>query len=303
MSLKNLLLTFAALLVSSCMANPVVSESGNLKAANPRSALKVWALSDIQPKNQAQKLEFTRAVADINRNVPDIDLAIVAGDLIEDAREEDFDWYLSEKSRSYIEEWYEIAGNHDLKLERGAVYREKINPEFYYSILKGNALFIFMSDEVRGKPTEISDETFRWWKSLVAANQDKIIVVITHAPLEGSGIPFSSGRERQIADSGRFAEVMKSHRVDVWLSGHLHLPHALANNISIKAEFGGAAFVNVSSIRTELWGIKDSESRVLTFTCGSDALSIEARNHAKGQFEPKNGATVRLSKKYDCGGT
>jgi hypothetical protein len=50
-----------------------------------------------------------------------------------------------------------------------------------YTVEKGNILFIFMSNEDKGKATVISDETFKWWKNLVINNQDKIIVTITHA--------------------------------------------------------------------------------------------------------------------------
>ena len=66
-------------------------------------------------------------------------------------------------------------GNHDLKPDKGVLFREKLRADTNYSITRGNMLFIFISDEARGKPTVISDETFNWWKDLVINNQDKII--------------------------------------------------------------------------------------------------------------------------------
>ncbi|GJM15290.1 MAG: hypothetical protein DHS20C13_06170 [Thermodesulfobacteriota bacterium] len=267
---------------------------------NPERTLSVWALADIQPTKKSHEEAFELAVIDINENVPNIDLAIVAGDIVNKTTEETFDWYLQTRNTSYIEEWYEIIGNHDLIADKGKLFREKLREEVNYSILKDNILFIFMSDSERGKPTEISDETFAWWKNLVINNQDKIIVVTTHAPLEDSGIPFSSFRDRQVINSERFTNVLKEYQVDLWLSGHLHLPHSIMNNIVEKDKFEGTIFVHVSSIRPELIGIKESESRVLTFACGSDQVLIRSRNHEDGVFVPNHDRVFQLSKKYIC---
>ncbi|HSE84573.1 MAG TPA: metallophosphoesterase, partial [Thermodesulfobacteriota bacterium] len=214
--------------------------------------------------------------------------------------ESGFDWYVSTKPSSYIKDWYELAGNHDLKLGKGEGYRRKIRQDFHYSFTRGNILFILMSDEERGKPTEISDNTFEWWKDLVISNQDKIIVVATHAPLDGSGIPFSAFEDRQIKESERFTEVLKKYKVDIWLSGHLHLPHWLSGNINRVEEYTETVFINLGGIRTELGGLKPSESRVLTFTCGSDEVLIRSRDHSKGEYNSNFDAVFRLSKEYEC---
>ncbi len=267
---------------------------------DPKNTLKIWALADIQPRNKGHEEAFEVAIADVNENVPDIDLAIVAGDIVNKATDRSFDWYISARDNSYIEDWYEIIGNHDLISDRGELFREKLRQEVDYSFVKDNILFIFMSDAERGKPTEISDETFMWWKDLVVNNQDKIIVVTTHAPLEDSGIPFSSFKDRQVIDSERFTRVLKDYDVDIWLSGHLHLPHGMMNNIVEKDKYNGTIFVHISSIRPEIMGIKESESRVLTFACGSDKVLIQARNHEEGIFTAGQDRVFQLSKKYEC---
>jgi Predicted phosphohydrolases len=105
-----------------------------------QDTLKIWALSDIQPKDDEQKEEFRKAIQDMDENVSNVDFAIVAGDIINDADEEDFEWYLSTKRSSYIDKWYEIAGNHDLKLNRGEGYKRKIREDFHYSFTRGNIL-------------------------------------------------------------------------------------------------------------------------------------------------------------------
>jgi predicted MPP superfamily phosphohydrolase len=263
--------------------------------------LTVWALADIQPTEQGDREAFETAIEDINQNVPGVDLAIVAGDIVNDTEEEVFDWYIETRRGSYIEDWYEIIGNHDLKSDRGKLFREKLREDVDYSVTVGNILFIFMSDAERGKATEIPDEVYKWWKELVVNNQDKIIVVTTHAPLEGSGIPFSGLTDRQIIDSERFTEALREYNVDLWLSGHLHLPHSIWNATVEKKEFGGAEFIHLSSIRPEIWGMKESESRVLTFVCGSDKVLVRVRNHERMDYVPHLDEVFTLSKSYECG--
>jgi 3',5'-cyclic AMP phosphodiesterase CpdA len=267
---------------------------------DPERIFKIWALSDIQPRNKKDKDAFKDAIADVNSHIPGIGMAIVAGDIVNRSKPEIYDWYLSTRELSYIKDWNEIAGNHDLKTDLGKLFREHIKQDFNYSVNKGNILFIFMSDEERGKPTEISNETFNWWKHLVINNQDKIIVVVTHAPLHGSGIPFSRFKDRQIIDSGRFTEMLEQYNVDLWLSGHLHLPHYLANTVQ-KDEYNGTIFASISSIRPEFLNIKNSESRVITFLCDWDYVLIQARNHAKKKFDENLSSVYQLSKKYKCG--
>lgn len=267
---------------------------------DPENTLTVWALADIQPRNGSHREAFEIAVEDINDNVPGVDMAIVAGDIVHVTKEEVFDWYISTRDKSYVTEWYEIIGNHDLKTDRGKLFREKLRENVNYAVLKGNILFIFMSDSERGKATEIPDEVFEWWKELVIENQDKIIVVTTHAPLEGSGIPFSSIRERQVIDSERFTDVMKNYNVDLWLSGHLHLPNGIMNNTVTKDEYGGTDFIHISSIRPEILGIKEPESRVLVFACGSNKVLVRSRNHKDRDYSPALDEVFTLSKPYEC---
>jgi len=300
---NNLFIFILTLLFYACHAgNTVGLKSDEIIQTDSENSFRIWVLSDIQPRNSGERDAFKNAVFDINLNVPGLDMAIVGGDIVDITEEEMYEWYISTRELSYIKDWNEIAGNHDLKNDLGKLYREKVNKNFNYSVVRDNVLFIFMSDEVKSKATEISDETFNWWKDLVINNQDKIIVVVTHAPLEGSGIPFSSLRARQILDSERFREVLKNYKVDLWISGHLHLPHALTNNLVKKAKLNGTIFLNISSIRPEFFNLKKSESRVITFSCDSDEVLIQSRNHDDKSFDDSLSYVFKLSKKFICDG-
>ncbi len=269
-------------------------------AYDPDKELKIWFLSDIQPRNDKERKDFERAVTDVNKNVKDIDIAVVAGDIVNTTTEESFDWYIDTKNKSYINKWYEIAGNHDLKPDEGVLYKKKLNNQLYYTVSKNNLLMIFMSDEKRSSASDISDETFNWWKELVINNQDKIIFVITHAPLKGSGITFSSFNRRNIIESNRFTKILNSNRVDLWLSGHLHIPHSIVSNFTSNKKFKNTKFLNISSIRRELMGFKDSESFIIILNCGSSMVEIKSRNHTRSSYNKNQVYNYKLNKKYLC---
>lgn len=271
-----------------------------INAINSDSVLKIWMLSDIQPRKISERKDFERAIKDINKNVKDIDFAIVAGDIVDRTTESSFDWYIDTKNNSYIKKWYEIAGNHDLKPDVGVLFKQKLNEKLNYSIIKNNLLIIFMSDEKRSSATDISNDTFEWWKNLVEKNQDKIIIVVTHAPLNGSGITFSSFERRHILDSFRFRKVLNKYRVDLWVSGHLHIPHSINSNLTNKPELNNTVFLNISSIRTELLGFKDSESFIISLKCESNIIDIKSRNHTKAKFNSNQIYKYKLTKSYIC---
>jgi calcineurin-like phosphoesterase family protein len=296
-------LSFIPLILCSCYLKELASLKANEDIwNNPKNSLRIWALSDIQPKKRKHRKEFERAIQDINQNVPGIDLAIVVGDILQEVSEEGFDWYIRTINLSYIKEWYEIMGNHDLNPDDGKLYRKKIREDFHYAIQKGNILFIFMSDEVKSSATDISDVKFDWWRDLVVNNQDKIIVTVTHAPLEGSKIPFSTLSRRQITDSKRFTDVLKKYRVDIWLSAHLHVPEWFPNDINRVKKYNGTVFINVAGIRTEALGLKQSESRIITFVCGSDKVLVGSRNHTQEAYNNDLDVVFNLSKEYKCEG-
>lgn len=296
-------LSFVPFILCSCYLKELASLKANEDIwNNPKNSLRIWALSDIQPKKRKQRKEFEMAIQDINQNVSGIDLAIVAGDILQEVSEEGFDWYVRTRNLSYIKEWYEIMGNHDLNPDDGKLYRKKIREDFHYFIVRGNILFIFMSDEVKSSATDISDVTFNWWRDLVVNNQDKIIVTVTHAPLEGSKIPFSTLSRRQITDSKRFTDVLKNYRVDIWLSAHLHVPEWFPDNINRVKKYNGTVFINVAGIRTEALGLKQSESRIITFVCGSDKVLVRSRNHTQEAYNNDLDVVFYLSKEYKCEG-
>lgn len=237
----------------------------------------IWSHSDIQPRDFSDRESYETAVQDIIDNIPKPDIAIVAGDIVHQKDSaEDFKWFLKTRERAEIKEWYEITGNHDMKDYKN--YMKYINKPPYYSVTRGNILMLFMSDENRHPPTFISDEAFRWWKKQVIENQDKIIITITHAYLKHSGLFLADKVEsRTILDSERFEDVLRKYRVDLWLSGHTHIPSVFGFNETKIKEFNNTVFINISRIRRDM-GF-NPESRIIFLKKNSPVMLIKTRDH------------------------
>jgi len=255
----------------------------------------VWMLSDIHPKTTGGRKTFEAAVADMTENVGPVNLAVIAGDLLKARSSASaFNWFMQTRNRSTISDWFQIAGNHDVR--SGSIFNEYFPLPPYYAVKFGNILFLCLSDTSVSSRTNITDKAFVWWEEMVKSNRDKIIITVTHAQLEGSGLLGSVFNSRIIAQSDRFEDVLQHERVALWASGHTHLPQRLSGAVNISKKLGGTCFLNVSSISDE--SFLDSESRVLYFKDGSDVVWIRSRNHGEKEFNTALDIPLSLGKKF-----
>lgn len=259
-----------------------ISETASVKNENTGSrGFIIWSHSDIQPRSDGEKSHYVQAVKDVSDNFISIDMALFAGDIVQKSHyKEIYLWYLDTRSTAPVKEWFDIAGNHEWRAID--LYKKHINKDLYYSIERGNLLILMMSNEKEGRQTWISDSTFRWWEEMVMNNQDKIIITVTHATLEGNGLSASKLDRLKIADSGRFREVLKKHRVDIWISGHSHIPGWMPGTEVTNSRLGSTTFIDNGAIRDDF--LATIESRFIYFSEGSDKAVMKKRNHKSGRF-------------------
>ncbi|MCX8122804.1 MAG: metallophosphoesterase [Spirochaetes bacterium] len=259
----------------------------------------IWVHSDIQPVHKADRWHYKRAIEDLKNIHPYPMIAIIAGDIVQHkTSDEDFEWFLEVRKLANIQYWYEIAGNHEWKNMSG--YQKYIGKPLKYTVSFGNVLFIFMSNERGRPPTYLSNETFNWWKNIVISNQDKIIITITHAPLQNSKLLGSFSKKHMILDSWRFEKVLKKYHVDIWVSGHIHMPAWLRQNSRIAPEFGNILFINVCGIRKD--PTTNVESRIFFFQEGSDKVLIRLRDHESEAFKSSYDINITLRHPFTCNG-
>lgn len=245
----------------------------------------IWAHSDVQPRSPAEKIYYENAVKDMAENFKTIDMALFAGDIVQFSNfKEIFEWYLNTRKKAPVKEWYEIAGNHEWRSID--LYKRLINPHLHYSVTRGNLLILMISNEKWGRPTYISEETFEWWRNLVINNQDKIIITVTHGTLQGNGLLASNLNRLIIERSDRFADILKKYRVDIWISGHSHLPYWLPKMHLTNENLGGTTFIDLGAIREDF--LTSSESRILFFEQGSSVALMKIRDHSEKKYKSDN---------------
>jgi predicted MPP superfamily phosphohydrolase len=257
----------------------------------------IWSHSDIQPRDFDDREAYETSVRDVAENLLKPDMAIVAGDIVhsEINAVEDFKWYLKTKELAGVDYWFEISGNHDMKDYES--YKKYINKPLHYSVNVGNMLILFMSDEDRHPPQLISDETFNWWRKQVIENQDKIIITVTHAYLKHSGLFLADKVEsRTILNSGRFEEVLRKYRVDLWIGAHTHIPSFFGFNESRVKEFNNTTFLNISRIRRDF--NFNPESRVIILKNNSPVMIIKTRDHDSGKYIKRREIIINLPKNF-----
>lgn len=288
------------IVLAGCAVVPRASYDERPMASKESKKLIIWMLSDIQPEDEKGRDVFEKAIKDVNTDIPDVTLAVVAGDLLQSrSQSESFEWFNATRDRSSVNHWYEIAGNHDVR--SGEIFWKYINKPPHYGVRVGNVLLLLMSDESTDSKTDISDAVFNWWREAVADNQEEsLIITVTHAPLYKSGLLSSSLKSRRIDKSERFENILSESRVVLWASGHSHLPQGMFGTASIEPKLGGTFFVNVSAIRED--GMMDSQSRFLIFEEGSDILWIRSRNHSEGDFGPSQDIPLKLLKPFTWDG-
>jgi len=202
-----------------------------------------------------------------------------------------------------------------------------------YSFRVGNILFLMMGDRNDGGPPAgrgkrggypagaVTGETFAWWKRMVEANPDSIIISAHHhmlkettfasGPYEGfrktedgrwkshyhgyfaDGAPegasylyFVDGKP----DAQAFERYLAEHpgAIDFWLGGHTHsTPTDRTGGRSHIETKWGVHFINCAALtRYHVGSLTTPMSRLLTFDDGSDQVTVQCYLHTDA-FAPE----------------
>lgn len=273
-------------------------------ALNDPSYSRIWAFSDIQPRTEKEREDFENLVSDAQKSFPQIDVGIIAGDIVQRGNNEvsivDYEWFFKERAKLSVNNWFEIAGNHDARNIKN--YKKYTGKNLDYAVLMGNILMIFLSDESGATSgSEVSDPIFAWWKELVISNQDKNIFTITHSHLAKVGFPYAFVKYRNVDRSERFTEVIKKYHVDLWLCGHSHVPSSLGMNEFVSKE-SGTLFVNIASVRTD-YPFSHPESRLILLKKDSNILVMLTRYHDKQKFMSERTVEYKMNHPFEWDGT
>lgn len=285
---------FTALILSlSCSTAPADNSGGTAWSFNS-SDLVLWVFGDLQPRSEDEREDFEVAADDI-ASMKNIDASICIGDIMQHGKEytiaEEFDWFYRTYSRAGIKEIYEIAGNHDARNIKE--YLKATGKPLHYSLRYGNLIIIMLSDEEDSSGSDIPDGVFLWWKSIIENNRDKIIITVTHSHVENTGFCYNYPAYRNLQGSGRFTDVLKHEKVELWLFGHTHIPSCLGQSKRTLYSLNGTVFMNVASIREDFF-FSYSESRIIILKNGSDRMTVKIRDHRHRKYRDLLEQTIEL---------
>lgn len=218
-----------------------------------------------------------------------------------------------------------------------------------YSFRAGNLLFLMMSDRNDGGPPvgrgkrggypagAVTSETFNWWKQMVEANRESIVISAHHHMLRETTVAsgpwegfqksangtyrshyhgyFPAGGPKGASylyfvdrrpDAQAFEQYLAANEgaIDLWLGGHTHTnPDDTRGNRSHVERKWGVNFINCAALarhharRTTL-----PMSRLLTFTEGSRRVRVQCylhtSDHAAQGWYAKAERTIELSKPF-----
>ena len=217
-----------------------------------------------------------------------------------------------------------------------------------YSFRVGNLLFLMMSDineptqsvgrgDLGGNPAGVvSGETFRWWKRMVGANEDSIIISTHHYMLKDTTVASGEWEGMRRDDNGNwrshyhgykprgapkgasylyFADTVPDAQafedylaenpgaIDIWLGGHTHThPDDTYGGKSHAETKWGTHFINVACLSRYHGTTNVPKSRLFTFIDGSDRVRVQCYMHT-GEFLPqgwyeKEERLLRLSRPF-----
>lgn len=218
-----------------------------------------------------------------------------------------------------------------------------------YSFRTGNLLFLIMGDRNDGGPPvgrgprggypsgAVTDETFAWWRQMVEANRDCIVISAHHHMLKETTVAsgpwegyvkdvhgawqghyhgyFADGEPEGASylyfvdgqpDAQAFERYLAAHpgAIDLWLGGHTHThPDDRYSGRSHVERKWDVNFVNVAALsRHHATRTTVAMSRRLTFTDGSDQARVQCYLHTsdyapQGWYAPAD-RTIRLGKPF-----
>ncbi|HQO39655.1 MAG TPA: metallophosphoesterase [Spirochaetota bacterium] len=290
------ILILTIILLSACSS--AAKEQGIEQNSFKSDDLVLWVFGDLQPRSEEEREDFDVAVDDI-ASLKNIDAAICMGDIIQHGKEytinEEFDWFYKTYSRTGIRDIYEIAGNHDARnIEE---YLKATGKPLHYSLQYGNLIIILLSDEEDSSGSDIPDDVFLWWKSIVEDNRESIIITVTHSHVQNTGFCYNFPSYRNLQGSERFTEVLKNEKVELWLFGHTHIPSCLGQSKRTVYSLNGTVFINAAAIREDYF-FSYSESRIVILKNGSDRMIVKFRDHRSRKYRDFHEVSIRLKTRF-----
>jgi predicted MPP superfamily phosphohydrolase len=254
---------------------------------------RVWLWADSHnglPKGGKDGAQWAElSLREMQKNLPPPDYTLVLGDITHRYKPEEFRAYHRLRAMSGWPRWYELAGNHDFNGTTSGDYQRYVRSEERYVLVDGNLAWIFVSAERGMSDGIVRPPTRRWLPEVLAKHQDKNVIVCTHQLVEDT-LRDSDHDGAVLHPTEWIAQLLKDHRIDVWLCGHEHGPKRDRRQIR---RIGRTMFINVASL-SHAYGTQACNSFMFRMTAGTRRVEALCRHHDRERYVPRLGTEFEL---------
>jgi hypothetical protein len=218
----------------------------------------------------------------MQENHADIAYAMTLGDITHGGSEQQLRNYITVRHASGIKTWYEVAGNHEYLSGKAEGYQKLVRNTDPYSVVDGNLVWIFLSDEKPGVQGDLTPTSCDWLEAELARHKDRNIIVCSHQGVKDTTIK-TDHPQRHIHPADRIAAIIEKSGIALWMSGHEH--HSLYSAKHI-ARVNDTTFINVASM-SHAYKTGSSQSHLLEFAPGAKEITARRREHDSRKFLPE----------------
>lgn len=157
-----------------------------------------------------------------------------------------------------------VPGNHDNYASSKEDLKSALHNDLYFTIDAGEFCLIFLDTNRDQVPEDwsgtLDDEQFNWFKSVMADNQDKTIVIFAHHPVYGT-TNHSTDNKASIVPEIPIKDVLDQHPgKGFFINGHVHVDSIV--------EMGNWHYIQIAAIL--------DQPSVRNIEITSDSFSIES---------------------------
>ncbi|MBE6748153.1 MAG: metallophosphoesterase [Ruminococcaceae bacterium] len=284
------------------------------KEADAELMAVVWGDTQLCNYNPEREISFVAAVDDLQNAVCQIDALLVAGDIVENGFQSEYDSLtddLVELTR--VDHFVMASGNHDIRLrdyaqatQRYFDFTNNLNDKenaidniwFEYEV-NGYSFLVIGSDEMRFEDAYLSNAQLQWLEERIAAISatGKPVFVMGHYPLKDThGLPNTWGTS--LWESGTIGdqsdvvyEILNKYPNVFYLTGHLHTGIGQYTY----EEIGNIHGINVPSIGiTNKDGEYNNAGTGVILEVYEDKVISRARDFGTGEYIPEYEVTYEL---------
>ena len=307
-------LILALVMLTGGVSSPSVDNKIFYKEDDIKAMAVLWGDTQICNYNPEREISFVAAVRDLQNSAYQIDALLIAGDIVENGFQSEYDLLTDEfEDLTKVNNYIVCSGNHDIRIrdyeqstQRLLDFMNNLNAKeravdsiYYEYEVNGYSFLVIGSDEMRFEDAYLSDAQLNWLDERLEAitSEGKPAFVLSHYPLKDThGLPNTWGTSLWEAgtigsQSDVVYELLNKYENVFYLTGQLHTGIGQYTY----EELGNVHGINVPSIGiTNKDGDFNNAGTGVILEIYEDKVISRARDFGTGEYIPEYEVTYEL---------